>query len=275
MAGETIGLMEMDRLWIVLVLVAFISMVETFAYGARLAGARTRRLSSSLSLFNILVIFARTANLIQLPIVASIVSESIQTGEPVLWMFRLIILAASTGILLGMISLPFSTRLFVYGVKKLEEHGGSVPRIFNKELRLRNLRKIARLFSLPTRQMFAQLSIRSLPFGILIVNIFLYSVYAVGVLASYYAGTLVPDYAAVTISLSGLVNGAATVGFALFVDPYTAKLQDDVVQGKRDDAGLRSVIVFLSAGRFLGTILAQLIFLPAVYLIVMVSKVFV
>lgn len=263
----------MEKLWLVLVLVVFISMVETFAYGARLAGARTRRISSSLSLFNILVLFARTANLIQLPLVGGIVEESIHTGESVMWVFRLIIAAASVGVLLGIVSLPFSTRLFVYGVNKLEQHG-SIPRIFNKELRLRNLRKIARLFSLPTREMAQKLGIRGLPYGLLVVNVFIYSIYAVGILASYYAGTVIPEYRMVAVSLSGTINGAATVAFALFVDPYTARLQDDVILGKQPDGRLLSVIVFLSVGRLLGTVLAQVIFLPAVYVIVYLTGVF-
>ncbi|MBO8171707.1 MAG: DUF2837 family protein [Bacillaceae bacterium] len=256
----------MQNVWIVTLLVISISMVETFAYGARLAGARTRRLSSSLSLFNILVLFARTANLFQSMFVAMIVDEAVKTGEPILWVFRVIIFSASIGVFLGILSLPFSTRLFEYGVRKLEQHG-TVPRIFNRELRLRNFRKVARLFSLPTRQMIRQLDMSRLPYGILITNMVIYSIFAVGVLASYYASTMEPAYTRLALSMSGFINGMATIGFAIFVDPYTAKLQDDVIQGKQNLSFLRSVIVFLSLGRLLGTFLAQVIFLPAVYVI--------
>ena len=63
--------------------------------------------------------------------------------------------------------------------------------------------------------------------------------------------------------LSGLVNGIGTVAFSLFVDPTSAYIVDQTVRGERPRADVRSMIFWLIVTAFVGTVLAQLILVPA------------
>src|ERR1044072_7032160 len=57
-----------------------IHLIGTLAYSVRIAGARTRRIAISLSLFNILVLVSRTSNSFAAPLLAKRVEQNIARG---------------------------------------------------------------------------------------------------------------------------------------------------------------------------------------------------
>ena len=84
------------------------------------------------------------------------------------------------------------------------------------------------------------------------------AIYTIGVLCSLLAGAYLPELRATAIQLSGIVNGIATILFALIVDPSGARITDQAAQGERPESDVKSVVFFLICGRLLGTlILAQ------------------
>ena len=85
----------------------------------------------------------------------------------------------------------------------------------------------------------------------------------VGVFASLYAGHLDPDYRVTASQLSAVVNGFATILLFLFIDPHLSVLTDDVVDGNLSEPNFRRVIAWISLSRLVGTLLAQVLFLPA------------
>ncbi len=71
--------------------------------------------------------------------------------------------------------------------------------------------------------------------------------------------------------LSSVVNGVATILMFGFVDPYLSVLTDDVAGGKIDEAYYRRSIVWLTGSRLAGTVLAQVLLVPAAIWIAFVA----
>ena len=90
--------------------------------------------------------------------------------------------------------------------------------------------------------------------------------------SALYASYLNPDVRVTSSQLSSIINGVATIILILFIDPYFSMLTDDVA-GKRVDQGyFRRSIIWLGVSRFAGTLLAQLILVPAAVMIVFVAE---
>src|SRR6185295_15839844 len=120
----------MDRqLAVILVLTFLIHLVDTLAYSVRIAGVRTRRLAVSFSLFNILVLVARTANTVQTPLIASRVEAAIRAGRATLvGDLRLVLVAGSVATVVGALLIPTFQNVFSKAVRAFNVHR-SVPRL--------------------------------------------------------------------------------------------------------------------------------------------------
>jgi len=263
------------RLGVIIALVAFINTVDTLAYGARLAGVRTRSPSVAVSLFNIVALASRTANLIQLPLVASIVDKHLQAGEggALLGIFRIILLSSTLGVLIGILFIPLAVRMFTWGIIKMEETQ-SVPVVIFGFLRPENIKKAVHI-PLPGLRHLRILEWQNLPRTFIFSNPILVSIYSVGVLAAIYAGYLIPEYRLTASQLSGIINGVATILLVTIVDPVSALILDDTLKGKRSEGQLKAAIGFLAAGRLAGTLIAQALLLPAAHLIAFVTRIIV
>lgn len=260
------------RIFAVLLLVAVINMIDTLAYGARLAGARTKSPSVAISLYNIVALTSRTANLIQLPLVASIVDSALYTGHggSLLSIFRLIILAQSGGVLLGIVFIPLAVKAFTWGIVRMEKTH-SVPVVVLELFRPANLRKAAALPVAGVRHL-KSLRMSDLPYTFILTNPILTAFYSVGVLAAIYGGYLIPEYRLTASQLSGIINGVATILLVTVVDPVSALILDDTLKGKRNLEDLRSAVAMLAAGKFAGTLAAQLLLVPAAYVIIYITR---
>lgn len=125
-------------------------------------------------------------------------------------------------------------------------------------------KKMLRSFRWPAPRFLKDISLKNIPKTFLVLNFLIVSIYTVGVLASLFAGAVLPALRATASQLSGIVNGIATILFVLLVDPKSAHITDQIVRGRRNEADMRSIVFYLLLGRILGTlILAQLIFSPA------------
>ena len=56
------------------------------------------------------------------------------------------------------------------------------------------------------------------------------------------------------------------------IDPYLSVMTDDVAEGRISDGTFRRSIVWLIGGRLAGTVLAQLLLVPAALAIVYVAE---
>jgi len=254
------------------------------AYAARYAGVTTRRIATAISLFSLLVTASRLAALFMTPSLGALADgtanaalrQNLKAVPPdALHVFdlqmRIIVAAGSLGILLGALMLPMFLAAFTRGIASFERRG-SIPRALLRLLDpsvlwwlLRHLR--------PRRFSLADFPISSVPRKLLIANVVLFAVYAVGVVAAYYASVIDLGARTTASGLSGLVNGIGTVAFALFIDPTTALIVDQTVRDERPRRDVAAMIFWLIVTAFLGTLLAQLILVPAAQYIAAVAHV--
>lgn len=264
----------MNTLAIVCFFTAIIHMSESLALSMRLAGVRTKQIATSISFVNVSFLISRMSNMLQAPLLGAMVDSAVRTGEAAVLgvNFRYIILASFIGNLLGAFFTPTMVNVFEKGIIIFEQQG-SIPRLIRAALMPRNIIKIFKSFRLPHVSSLKDIHYKNIPHGFLYLNICVVGIYAVGVLASLYAGALLPDMRATAVQLSGIVNGMATILLALMVDPSGAYITDQAVRGKRPINDVRTMIFYLLSGRLIATaILAQLIFIPSTEYIIYVAK---
>ncbi|MEW6276869.1 MAG: lipid II flippase Amj family protein [Bacillota bacterium] len=274
-------------------LTAIIHLINTLIYAVRLAGVRTQRLATAISLFNVIFLIASTANLIQAPLMSAIVENAINAGlkysggidllaNPFYQaqlvsldrQIRLVILASTAGTILGGLLIPSTVKIFVRGIMLLEDIG-SVPRMFLKMLLApRFLLGLAKEVQLPQPGRFRE-SLREplrIPVYFLVANIVITGIWTTGVLSALYAGALNPQFRSTAAFTSGIVNGIATILAATVVDPTAAMITDQALRGAREEKDVRQMAIYLALTRLIGTFLAQVIFLPGAWIIVYVVR---
>jgi len=282
----------MDRLLVVAVLTAIIHLINTLIYSVRVSGVRTGRLATAISLFNVIFLLSSTANMIQGPLLATIVERSIHSGGlngvtgfmeremdfPPQYLeqmnmlageIRMVILAATLGTFLGALFIPASVRLFIKAIMAFEKVGSVPGMIFMAMYSPRRLARYARQepVGLSGRSITRFSPESGLPRVFLVANVLVTGIFTTGVLSALYAGALYPGYRTSATMLASIVNGIAQVLFATVVDPTAARITDQALQGQRPESDVRRMAYYLAGTRLAGTLLAQLIFIPAAYLI--------
>jgi hypothetical protein len=258
------------------------------AYAARLAGVQTKRIATSISLFNLFSTFARLTNLFSVVLIAPL-SDKAGNAVAVLaphdpataslfqanygWQLRFMILGGTLGMMTFAAFLPMFTYVFRRGIDSFERRK-SVLTALRQLTRPTVLREIAQSNRWPTWTEMRSFSMHGLPKRLFIFNVVVTGVYAIGVQASYLASVLDVEAARTAISLSGVINGIGTIAFTLFVDPTSALITDQAIKGERTVEEVRSMVFFLSLSAILGTLVSQIFLGPAAGVIVFVAHFF-
>jgi hypothetical protein len=251
-----------------------IHLVGTLAYSVRIAGVRTRRIAVSFALFNVLVLISRTSNSFQGPFLAKRVERSIlhSTSGNIISDFRWLLWSATIATLFGAVLIPSFQRAFSRAVLHFQIHR-SIPKLLLRMCHREGLVGIKDSISVPARGNISSLrAIHGISIGTIALNIIAVSFWTVGVFAALYAGYLNPQLRVTSSNLSSIVNGFSTILMFVVIDPQLSLLTDDVLEGRQSEAGFRRAIVWLTGSRFVGTILAQFLLIPAATLIVAVAE---
>ena len=171
---------------------------------------------------------ARLASVID-PERASLIAQIQQTFE---WQLRLIILAGLVGTIVGSLLLPTFTYLYVRGVRSFERTK-SVPHSLAKLFTPRVIGDVLAHVRIPRLSEAFSFSTRGIPRRLLVFNVVVTGVYAIGVVAAYYAIVLDVNVARTAIGISGIINGIGTIAFTFFVDPTSSIIVDQAIKGKR------------------------------------------
>lgn len=255
------------------------------AYAARLAGVQTKRIATSISLFNLFVTAGRLANLFMVFFVGPLADQASNavvkfSGDPgtvAAWQhvfeiqLRLIVLGGTAGMIVFALFLPMFTYLFRRGVHSFE-YRGSIPHSLARLASPSVVAEVFRAQRLPSWTEITSFDWRWIPKRLLIFNTVVMCVYAIGVQASYLASVLDVHWRATAIGLSGVINGIGTIAFTLFVDPTSAMITDQAIHGKRTVEEVRSMVFYLSLTAVVGTLLSQAIFYPAAVVIEVVAR---
>jgi hypothetical protein len=262
------------QLFLIFALTFLIHLIGTLAYSVRIAGTQTGRIAVSFALFNILMLVSRTSNSFQAPLLAKRIEVSLRRGIAggVVADFRWLIAAATLATIVGAVLIPTFQRIFGRAVQAFSEHR-SVPRLFLLGLSPAGLALLRDTWRLPAAGNLTRLAdAPRLPGGMVLSNIVATAVWTVGVFASLYAGSLNPELRVTSSNLSSIINGVATILMFGLIDPYLSVMTDDVAEGRISDGTFRRSIVWLIGGRLAGTMLAQLLLVPAALAIVYVAE---
>ena len=251
---------------IISVFTFLIHITESLAYGMRLAGVRTKRIATALSFVTSTLLVSRLSNMFQAPLLGTMVDATILKGPAYLnhleTQFRIIIFAAFLGSFAGMLLSPSAVKVFRGAILKFTQHG-SMPKLLLQSLSKENMKKIYSCLRWPHLNMLKSIQLNRIPKLFLIMNIFVTSIFTIGVLCSLLAGAYLPELRSTANQLSGIVNGIATIMMTLFVDPTGAQITDQAMNGIRPEEDVKSTIFFLQLGRLFGTlIIAQLLLKP-------------
>ncbi|MFD3258186.1 lipid II flippase Amj family protein [Paenibacillus lentus] len=254
----------------IFVLTMIIHTAETLSYSLRYAGVKVNKIAVALSLTGIMVLVSRTANLVQAPLTAKFIDFArIDPTFNVLGYLRIILISASVGTFAGIILFPTFVNIWARVIAKLEI-AGSLPRLISS-VTITQLRNTKHYIKKPTFRLreFRYLGISK---RFILLNIIVTAIYTVGVLASLYAAHLVPELSTMASQSSGLINGIATILLTIFIDPQVGLITDRAINHEAYRERLGKIYMALMVSRFLGTLAAQAILLPASYLICMVIK---
>jgi hypothetical protein len=183
----------MSAVVIVCFFTACIHVFETLALGMRYAGAKTKQIATSISFVNTSFLIARLSNMFQAPLLGALVDQSIK-GEVtfVLWnAFRMVLLSAFIGNLIGAFLLPTLTIAFEKAIIKFS-HNGSMVKILGQLLNPLTWFKLIKIFRFPGFSLIKNCRFDQIPRRFIYFNAVLVSIYAVGVLSSLMAGALLP-----------------------------------------------------------------------------------
>jgi len=257
---------------IVLILTFLINLITTLSYAVRIVGIRTGRIAVSIALFNILVLISRTAYGFQAPLLANTIEKNINSGlGENLGEFRWIIFASTIASVIGGFLIPTFQRLLSIAVDKFSIYK-SVPKLLIHSITKNGITSIKETIVIPKTDNISTLTLGSnFPWKVFFMNVFAVAIITVGVLSSLYAGYLNPEFRTTASSLSAVINGVATILMFMFIDPFLSIMTDDVVLGKVKESVFRQYIVYMVIARVIGTILAQVIFIPASQLIAWIA----
>jgi hypothetical protein len=253
---------------LVLALTFLINLITTLSYSVRIVGIRTGRIAVSFALFNILVLISRTANGLQAPFLASTIEKNINSGSGAnLLDFRLIILSCTIATIIGGLMIPTFQRILSIAVDKFSIYK-SVPKIVLHGFTKSGIASIKENIVIPSSKNLSHFNIGSdFPWKVFIMNVIAVAIITIGVLSALYAGYLIPEIRLTASNLSAIINGFATILMFVFIDPFLSVMTDEVVLGKTSESLFRKYIVYMVIARVIGTLLAQIILVPAARLI--------
>lgn len=237
------------------------------AYAARLAGARSGRVATAISLFNIFATSSRFAQMFYTPMLGALSDRAAGANlSHYQWQLRFIVLAGTVGAVIGTLAIPTFVMLYMRAIRSLERNG-SIPKAALAMFRPATVATVIGEVKFGVATRWRELSFKNVPKDVLILNVMVTAVYGVGIVAAAYASVLYPQAARTAVLSSGLVNGFATIAYNIIVDPASALLTDRAVRGDRSVDDVKALVTGLSLTSILGLLLSQALLVPAAMLI--------
>lgn len=255
---------------IVLSMTFVITFIGTLAYSIRIVGVRTGKIAISFSLFNVLVLVSRLASNIQAPLLTKY--TELGNKLDLLNIFYFILLMGAAATVVGAVSIPTFQRAFSKVVNRFTITR-SIPKILFHGFSKAGIRQFGTCITAPKTEHIKQFHIRDLPFGVMVMNIFAVAIMTVGVIAPIYSGVLEPSLRATCMTLSGAINGVATIMLFIFVDPYLSVRTDDVLAGTLKESEFRRLVIGMVGSKVIGAVVAIPLLIPAAKIIVLIAKI--
>lgn len=260
-----------ESMWLVIVLNVIVSCLMVTTLSSRVAAVVTRSVATSLAIYNVFFLVTRLTTQVYAPVLGAVrdsVVNGSATASELLPLFRLVVLGATVGTLIGWLLLPTFVAIYNRAITALEHRHGSMGLLLRDLCLPRHWKAVAACLRRPSNLGISKQDILALPRGFLIANTLVVALHVIGVLAAILAGANLSGSLARTATLlSSVINGLATVLGSIIVDPTAAHLTDQAVAESRPLSHIKAMTVMLAAGSLLGTILSQVFFVPAAKLV--------
>lgn len=260
---------------LVLILTFIMYVISTLAYSVRIVGVKTGRIAISFAVFNVFALVSRTASTFQGPLLAKTVERSINEGssQGLLGMFRWILFSTTIAAITGALLMPTFIKIFGKAVSSFSIYR-SIPKLLLHGFSKTGIEQFKNSLTKPKGDNIKQLkSLKKIPKKIVVLSTVAFAISTVGTLASLYAGFLKPELRITCSTLASVINGVSTILMFVFIDPYISMLTDDVIRGECDELQFHRCIIFIVAGLIVGTMLAQLLLVPAAKIIVHIATI--
>ena len=243
---------------------AAVQAVSIAAYAARLAGARSGRVGTAMSLYNLFVTTSRFASMVYTPMLGALSDRAVRAREldAFLWQLRLIVFSGAFGAVVGTLAIPTFVMLYLRGIGSFERHGNVVKAAL-RLLRPKTVFGVVRDMRFGAEVDTFRFSLRNVPKDVLVFNTMVSAVYNVGIVAAAYASVLEPSAARTALLSSGLVTGVAVIAYNVIVDPASALMTDQAARGERTIDDVKALVTGLSLTAIAGFLLSQLLLVPA------------
>ncbi|MGE6256340.1 lipid II flippase Amj family protein [Heyndrickxia sporothermodurans] len=263
------------KLIIIALFLLIITMIETLAYSTRISGARVKLIATAISLFSTLVIVSRLSTMIQQPLTGKLIAAVPKDSNPLNFIeeqYRILIWVTTVGVLLGILLFPTFINIFSRAIVQLSNQNGSIIALFIHHFNRKGFKKVFMCFRLPRLTFLKGITLKTIPKRLFVINVIISAVFTIGVLSSIYASMLVPEYSQAALLSSGIINGIATILLTLFIDPKASVLADKVMKKQSHYIYLKSYSLTMVSSKLVGTIVAQLLFIPAAYYVAWFAK---
>ena len=253
----------------VMLMTLAIHTIETLQHGVSFVGLKTRRLATAGTLFGMVLLISRTANMVQAVLMASLVDDAAEGKIPIgdlVGELRWVLLAATAGSLLGAALLPTFVRYMTKGVEVFVRYGsysGLVGAMIRRGgLKSNDLERVVAGLSKPTPKQIRGTPFQGIPKSFFLTDVLVTAFFTVSVVACNYAGALVPENRSATGAMSGVANGIATTLLFLLISPRVSKIIDDALNDPKRIVQVRAMAITLATGKILGTLVAQVLLYP-------------
>ena len=256
---------------------AFILLLAGTIYSSRVSAVRTAQVATSIAVFNFFSLISRIAAQVYNPLVGAVTDELTHrdtgvslSGEALgtlEYFNRGLIGGATLGCLISVLMIPTFVRVYDAVIMQMTKHG-ELSTVIAMACHPKRWPMILRTLTAPWKQAVTFSALSRLPKGFLIGNVVVLTFMTVGQLASIYAGAaLAPEVARTATLLSPLINGVATITLSIIVDPMSARIVDHAIKGDRPIEDVETMTFWLAMGSVIGTMAAQVLFIPAAWFI--------
>ncbi|MFL0249500.1 lipid II flippase Amj family protein [Clostridium neuense] len=258
------------QILLVLIFNFIISLIGTLAYSVRLVGVRTGKIAISFSVFNILTLISRIAVTFQTPLLTNYVEKNLYSND-LLHIFNLIIVVSGAAAIFGAFLIPTFQKIFSKGVI-LFSIERSIPKLVINAMSRRGRTSMKYCITKPSKESVVKINYKKIPRRVVTYNFVAVALVTVGALAPIYAFRMAPNLRATCVTLSSVVNGAATILSTIFIDPQMSIMTEDVMDGKCTREDFKSCVIAMVGSKMLGTFAAVFLLVPGAYAIVFAAK---
>lgn len=262
---------------ILVIFATIVTLKASTTVAARIAAVMTLRVATAIAIYNFFFLITRIAQQIYAPIIGSLVDVAVKNKafSTLDGQIRWIIFGSTIGAALGWLLMPTFIEIYRKAINGMERFGSLPKLLLITIFSISSWKKVIECFRVPSLLGVHFRDVKDIPRNFLIGNVIVIAIHTVGLMASTYASALYPEFARTSTLLSSVVNGVATIVLSIVVDPISALLTDEAVAGKRPIEHVKTMAVFLACGTVLGTIISQIIFLPAAQFIKFCSSILV